>query len=334
VPPDGLDQRLISFYPLRGHVLSENGFARVQFTVDERGAVTTPVEAIKTNHPVYARACRHMLEASTWAPARDAQGNAAPYTGTFDCAFEHPNPASWRTTLDASMNPPVQPDYGQDWLERYDYSTSAGTTGAELRIEVSPDGSVNVLGMLMGSDAGLAAVCSRLIEEGPRWQPATDKDGRPIRFEGTFSCRANLESQRKKIALADVGAAGPLALDVIASSVTEHVTAFTHCFESAFGMGKQVHGQHWLAFEILASGAIGRVEWVERPVEDELLETCVFSALRALRFPAAQAATGARRDQHARAHAVAKSGLLPVNLPREAGRRRQCGRPVVSRAAL
>jgi hypothetical protein len=78
---------------------------------------------------------------------------------------------------------------------------------------------------------------------------------------------------------------------VIASSLTQHLTAFTHCFESAFGMSKRIHGKHWMAFEILPSGAVGKLEWVDRPLEDELLETCVFSALRALRFPEAQITT-------------------------------------------
>jgi len=291
VPPADLDQRLLQFYPLRGQVLSENGFARVRFTVDERGAVIAPDEALKASDAAYARACRSMLEASTWSPARDARGNPAPYTGTFDCVFEHSNPASQRTTLDASMNPPVQPDYGDDWLGDYDFANTPGTSGAELRIEVLADGRVNVLGMLIGGDAELASRCRRLIEEGPRWQPATDKDGRPIRFEGTFSCRGNLDSRRKQILLADVGASGPLPLETIASLLTDHLTAFTHCFESAFHMSKSVYGQHWLAFEILPSGAVGRVEWIQRSVADEPLEACVFSALRELRFPTAQAAT-------------------------------------------
>lgn len=289
VPPADLDQRLIQFYPLRGYVLSENGFARMRFTVDARGAVKAPGKALKANDWVYERACRNMLEASTWTPARDVHGNAAPYTGTFDCIFEHPNPTSWRSTLDVSMTPPVQPDYGEGWPARYGYTTHAGTTGAELRIEVSTEGRVGVLGMLKGGDAALAGACSRMIEEGPLWQPAIDKDGRPIRFEGVFSCRVNVEANRTRIRLADVGVAGPLALDVIASLMTDHLTAFTHCFESAISMSKPVYGRHWLAFEILASGAIGRVEWVERPVADELLETCVFSAVRGLRFPEAKA---------------------------------------------
>lgn len=288
VPPADLDQRLIQFYPLRGYVLSENGFARMPFTVDARGAVTAPGEALKANHSAYERACRSMLEASTWTPARDARGNAVPYTGTFDCIFEHPNPASWRSTLDISMAPPVQPDYGEDWPARYGYTTHAGTTGAELRIEVSTEGQVSVLGMLKGGDAALAGACSRMIEEGPRWQPAIDKDGQPIRFEGVFSCRVNVDANRTRIRLADVGVAGSLPLDAIASLMTDHLTAFTHCFESAISMSKPVYGRHWLAFEIHADGAIGRVEWVERPVADELLEACVFSAVRGLRFPEAK----------------------------------------------
>jgi hypothetical protein len=77
----------------------------------------------------------------------------------------------------------------------------------------------------------------------------------------------------------------------VAAAFGEHLAAFTHCFESAFSMGKKVHGKHWLAFEIGPTGAVGRVEWVEQPLADEMLESCVFSALRTLRFPAAAAPT-------------------------------------------
>ena len=290
VPPADLDQRLIEFYPLRGQVLRENGFARVRFAVDERGVVATS-EVLKATHVAYARACRSMLEASTWTPARDAYGNATPYTGTFDCAFENADPVAWRTTLEADMTPPVRPDYGPDWFVRYGLGDVPVNTFAELRIEVDSEGQVSVNGMLPGGHERMAAVCSRMLEEGPRWQPATDKAGRPIRYEGTFSCRVNNDAQHKLITLADVGAAGPLPLEVIASTMTEHLTAFTHCFESAFSMSKPIHGKHWMAFEILPSGALGKLDWVDRPFEDELLETCVFSALRALRFPAAEAAT-------------------------------------------
>lgn len=290
VPPGDLDQRLIQFYPLRGQVLRENGFARVRFTVDERGAVATS-EVLKANHIAYARACRSMLEASTWTPARDAYDTATQYTGTFDCAFEHADPVAGRTTLEADMTPPMRPDYGADWFVRYGVNDAPANTHAELRIEVHSDGQVSVNGMLPGGHERIAAACSRMLEEGPRWRPATDKDGRPIHYEGTFSCRVNNDAQHKQIALADVGAAGPLPLPVIAATVSEHLTAFTHCFESAFSMSKPIHGKHWMAFEILPSGTVGKPEWVDRPFEDELLETCVFSALRALRFPAAQTAT-------------------------------------------
>jgi hypothetical protein len=36
---------------------------------------------------------------------------------------------------------------------------------------------------------------------------------------------------------------------------------------------------------------VGKVEWVERPLEDELLESCVFSVARELRFEPAGAST-------------------------------------------
>lgn len=130
-----------------------------------------------------------------------------------------------------------------------------------------------------------------MLEEGPRWQPAIDEAGNPVRYEGPYVCRVSLESRHKQLQLVDVGAAGPLAVEAVATTLRDHLYAFSHCFESAFSMSKEVHGTHWLAFEILPAGAVGRIEWVERPLDDALLESCVFSALHALRFPAAEAGT-------------------------------------------
>lgn len=304
VPPADLDARLIQYYPLRGHVLRESGFARVSFTVAPSGAVTTATDALKANHPAYAAACRRMLEASQWTPARDASDQPVPYTGTFDCVFEQSGPAIGRATYDASINPPVRPEYGEDWFQRYGGEHIGGNREAELQIEVRPDGGVSVLGMLGEGHPEVAAACRRMLEEGPRWQPATDKAGTPVRYEGSFLCRVNLEAPRKELALADVGAAGPLAVQDVAAALGAHLDAFTHCFESAFSMSKKVHGRHWLAFEIAPAGSVGRVEWVEQPLADEMLESCVFSALRALRFPAAAAPT--RADVQLEAGGVAR----------------------------
>lgn len=291
VPPADLDARLIQYYPLRGRVLSESGFARVSFTVAASGSVATASEALKANHPAYAAACRRMLEASTWTPARDASDRAVPYTGAFDCVFEQSGPGIGRATFDASVTPPVQPDYGKGWFERYGGGHIGGNSEAELQIEVRPDGTVGVLGMLGAGNPEVAAACQRMLESGPRWRPATDKTGKAVRYESSFVCRVNLEVPRKELALADVGAAGPLAVQDVAAALSAHLGVFTHCFESAFSMTKKVHGKHWLAFEIGPTGAVGRVEWVEQPLADEMLESCVFSALGALRFPAAAAPT-------------------------------------------
>jgi hypothetical protein len=290
VPPADLDVRLIQYYPLRGHVLRESGFARVSFTVAVNGTVTAASEALEANHPVYAAACRRMLEASAWTPARDASDRAVPYTGTFDCAFQHDGALSTRATLEVAATPPEMPDLS-GWYRRNGGEEISENTGAVLQIAVQPDGRVDVLGMQNGSNAHVAEVCSRALEEGPLWGPALDKQGRPVRYEMSFTCRVNLEAPDKRLELVDVGASGVLDVKAVATEVAEHLPAFTHCFESAFGMSKKVHGKHWLAFEVSAAGAVGRTEWVERPLADEMLETCVFSALQALRFPPAAAGT-------------------------------------------
>lgn len=283
VPPSDLDARLIQSYPLRGRVLGESGFARVAFTVQPSGAVTTQA-VLKASQPAYAAACQSMLQTTTWSPARDAAGSAVEYSSTFDCMFEHPTDAASRTTLAVATHPPTSPQYGDHWFERFGGSYVGHNTGAELRIEVHTDGRVSVRGMMPGSDPEVARACQRMLEEGPLWQPATDAKGNAVDYEGPFTCRVNLETQHKEMALADVAAAGPLPVEQIAATVTAHLTAFSHCFESAFGMSKKIHGLHWLAFEVLPSGALGRIEWVERPLDDELLEACVFSAVRELRF--------------------------------------------------
>jgi len=64
-----------------------------------------------------------------------------------------------------------------------------------------------------------------------------------------------------------------------------------HCFESAAGMDKRVHGTRWLAFVVQPSGRVDRVEWIERPLVDETLDARVFGALRELRFAPAQEPT-------------------------------------------
>lgn len=309
VPPSDLDARLIASYPLRGQVLQESGFARVRFTVAANGTVSTEAEALKATHPAYAQACRRMLEASTWTPARDAADNPVAYSATFDCAFEHSSAAASRTTQEAPASLPVRPDYGADWFERYGGEHVSSNREAELRIAVEPDGRVSVLGQLGPGDEEVARACRAMLEDGPRWQPALDRQGGALRYETTFVCRVNLEAQHKQLVLADVGAAGPLPVERVASLFAEHLPAFTHCFESAFGMGKKVHGKHWLAFEVAPSGAVGRLEWVERPLEDEILETCVFSAVRGLRFPASAGATIADVQLEAGGVATVTRGL-------------------------
>ncbi len=289
-PPADLDQRLLVHYPLRGLVLRESGFARVRFTVTPEGAISTG-ELLSKSHAAYARACRNFLEQSTWSPARDAAGNPVAFTGTFDCAFEYPGETAARDVLSEVVQPPVQPDYGSGWFARFTDDGVARDTGAELYIEVAVDGAVSVTGELPGSHPLVADACRVMLSQGPRWQPARNAAGAPVLFRGTFSCKVEIESRDLELSLENVGAAGALSVEQVAAALAEHLHAFTHCFESAASMSKPIRGQHWLAFEIDAEGRPGRAEWVDAPLEDELLDRCVFSALRELSFPAGQSST-------------------------------------------
>jgi len=257
-PPADLDARLLQHYPLRGFVLSESGF-----------------------------------EESTWAPARDRDGKAIELSATFDCVFEHPSNAAPRSARSAVAKPPVQPDYGADWFAQITDDRVPRDASAELIIRVGSDGRVQVLGSSPGSHAVVADVCRQAIEAGPPWQPAEDTRGNPVLSEATFPCSVKAMSEEssvkvvtthKELALGNVGAAGALPVEQLAVELTSRLSAFTHCFESAASLSKPIHGTHWLAFQIQPDGSPGRTEWVERPLEDEVLETCVFSALAELRF--------------------------------------------------
>jgi hypothetical protein len=289
-PPADLDARLLEHYPLRGFVLKESGFARVRFEVSATGNVR--VSAIETaSKTAYAHACWRMLEQSVWKPARDDKGQAVPFTAMFDCVFEHPQHAAPRTSRSGVVTPPVPPSYGTKWYEQFSDDDLARDSGAELAIYVQHDGAVRVLGATPGSHPAVIEACRRLLEEGPRWQPARDAANAPTACETTFTCKVELVSRQKELALGNVGAAGPLPVETIAGGLTQHLHAFSHCFESAASLNKAIHGSHWLVFQILPSGSVGKVEWVERPLEDELLESCVFSVARELRFEPAAAST-------------------------------------------
>lgn len=296
-PPGDLDARLLEHYPLRGFVLKESGFARVRFEVSATGNVR--VSAIeKASKTAYAHACWRMLEQSVWQPARDERGEKVPYSGAFDCVFEHPQHAAPRASRAGVVTPPVAPDYGDKWYERFSDDDLARDSGAELVIYVEHDGAVRVLGATPGSHPSVVEACRKLLEEGPRWQPARDASNQPAACETTFRCKVELRSTgmkqistRKELALGNVGAAGPLPVETLASELTRHLHAFSHCFESAASVSKPIHGMHWLAFQVLPSGKVGKLEWVERPLEDELLERCVFSVAQELRFDAAPSST-------------------------------------------
>jgi hypothetical protein len=290
-PPADLDARLVRHYPLRGFVLSESGFARVRFSVGTSGAVSTQA-VLNASNPPYGEACRAMLEESTWTPARDARGQALPFSGDFSCTFEHPTDSAPRTTSEpARVTPPIAPDYGEHWYERFSEEIAARDASAALEVDVSTDGQVRVLGVAEGSQPAVAAACRSMLEQGPRWTPAKDAAGRPAPYRGRFSCRVEVDTDHIELALSAVGAAGPVTVETAAKALMGDLVALSHCFESAAGMDKWVHGTHWLAFVILPNGVVERVEWVERPLVDEVLDACLFGALRELRFTPAQERT-------------------------------------------
>lgn len=69
------------------------------------------------------------------------------------------------------------------------------------------------------------------------------------------------------------------------------IDELSHCFESALFLGKPVQGNHRVAFEILTTGRVGGVEWVEQPLTDEEFDECIFGVLRQALFPAAKSPT-------------------------------------------
>lgn len=294
-PPADLNARLAAHYPLRGFVLSESGYARLRFTVAPSGAVSA-AEVLEAMRPTYAQACRTMLEQSTWTPARDEHAKAVSFTSEFSCTFEHPESAAPRASSEPRAalqagsevtTPAKQPDYGNNWYERLTDQIADRDMGAVLDIEVDTQGRVNVLGVVAGSHPEVAEVCRKMLTQGPPWTPAKDASGRALRQPLRFQCNVQVDSKRMELALASVGAAGPIAVDTVAMTLTEGLQAFSHCFQSAAGLDKAVHGKHWAAFEILPTGQVGRIEWVEQPLIDDMFQVCVFGVLRSFHFAAA-----------------------------------------------
>ena len=194
---------------------------------------------------------------------------------------------------------------------------------------------MQVLGSSPGSHAVVADVCRQAIVAGPPWQPAEDARGNPVLFETTFPCSVKAMSEEssikvvtayKELALGNVGAAGPLPVEQLAVALTSHLSTFTHCFESAAGLSKPIHGTHWLAFQILPDGKPGRTGVGGAAARDKCSKPASLGALRAAFAPSAldpgRLSAPGRRGKQAPPQAL---GLLG---------RSTATRPVVSRAAL
>ena len=287
-PPGDLDARLVLHYPLRGLVLRENGMARVPFTVESSGKVTTK-PALFMTEPAYAVACRRMLEESMWTPARSG-GTAVAFTSNFDCRFEHGGALQARNVAPPVIAvPPVPPDYGPNWWERHGVTFVKRDIVAQLRITVGVDGRVHVESVIDGSDPELGAVCTTTLQEGPAWQPAKNPDGDPVPFHGKFRCVLDVVGRVADAILTTkaIGASGPLPPDRVGEVLEGRFEDVTACFKQGLHADNSAFGLHWLAFEVRPQGGVGRVEWVERPTIDETSSACVTRALQPLRFPAA-----------------------------------------------
>jgi hypothetical protein len=206
-PNADLAAELVRYYPLRGFVLSEGGSARVRFTVAASGTVKTG-ETISSTREEYAQACRQMLRASTWTPARRA-GRAVEFSSVFDCRFEHGAELAARGTVGTqAVIPPEPPDYGKAWYERYGEDFVTHDTSAQLRIAVDPHGAVRVIGAEPGSDPAVVQACREMLQQGPAWTPAKDATGRAIASEVVFSCRVELRARRKELHVNAVSSLG------------------------------------------------------------------------------------------------------------------------------
>jgi hypothetical protein len=285
VPPADLDARLIAFYPLRGLVLQESGLARVSFSVATSGVVSIN-DVSYASAPEYGIACGHMLAGTIWKPARTA-GNPVPFSGSFDCRFEHGADPHARTLAPPpAVVPPVQPDYGENWWEPYSDELEWQDQSATLQITVAPDGRVRVDSAHAGSDAEVVKVCTKLLAEGPRWTPAKDEHGAAVEYHGDFSCVLDVKgaSPGALISMRNLGASGALAPQQVGVVVAAHWDELTRCFMLSIETHGRSVGKHWLAFEVQPSGTVGRVEWVERGTLNALAEPCLQSALQSYRF--------------------------------------------------
>lgn len=81
-------------------------------------------------------------------------------------------------------------------LEKH-YPAEARRTGisgsAVLRVQILHDGRVGVVRRVSETYAGFGDACDRTIKSGV-WEPATDRGGRPVATEITYTCRFEVRS--------------------------------------------------------------------------------------------------------------------------------------------
>lgn len=77
-------------------------------------------------------------------------------------------------------------------LLRANYPREAQQLGIEghtdVRVHVSADGSVRVLGIVRETHEGFGEACRRTIRQGGRWSPPLDRQGRPVETVTAFRC--------------------------------------------------------------------------------------------------------------------------------------------------
>ena len=123
------------------------------------------------------------------------------------------------------------------------------------------------------------------------WEPAKNAKGEPVLYRTDYDCGVKVKSPYKELQVREIGSIGPLIPEQIWKLLADDLPELSRCFESALRFDKRTQGRHEVAFEVLKTGRVGRVEWVEQLLADEAFQECVFGILRRWRFPAAEQGT-------------------------------------------
>jgi len=189
--------------------------------------------------------------------------------------------------------PPVPPDYGPNWWERYSETFASQDASAQLKFTADRDGRVRVDSVVQGSDPALAKVCTALLEEGPPWTPAQDMNGNAVPYHGTYHCVLDVKGRRPGMRLSTtrLGASGPIQPEQVGAMLADSLELLGLCFKADAAADAVAFGKYWLAFEIRPQGDVARVEWIERAYRNGARDACFYDALHRLRFPPASERT-------------------------------------------